>query len=257
MTDGFPFPFSLQGHRILVTGASSGLGREAALLISRLGGRVVLVGRNEDRLNEVARELAGEDHRVELRDLVKQVDGIPAWLKQVAEQGGVLNGLVHAAGVQSLMTIRTMDEAHLDSMLAVHVKTAFALTRGFRQKSVRAPSGSIVFLSSVMGLVGEPARSAYSACKGALVAMTKSLALELAPEAIRVNCLAPGFVETAMWDEVKHSLPPAQVERIVASHPLGLGRPLDIASAIVFLLAPASRWITGSTLVVDGGYTAR
>jgi NAD(P)-dependent dehydrogenase (short-subunit alcohol dehydrogenase family) len=108
-----------------------------------------------------------------------------------------------------------------------------------------------------MSVVGKPAISLYAASKGALTAMTKSLALELARDQIRVNCVAPGFVPTEMWDELRESLSGEQFQAIVAQHPLGAGTTFDVANSIAFLLSDASRWITGTNLMVDGGYTAQ
>lgn len=140
--------------------------------------------------------------------------------------------------------------------MRVNVVAASALAKGFRQRGVFVEGGSIVLLSSVMGLVGQPGQSLYSATKGALVAMTRSLALELAREQIRVNCVAPAVVMTGMSEQLKQNVSPEQFAQITAMHPLGLGRGEDVASAVAFLLADTARWITGTTLVVDGGYTA-
>jgi NAD(P)-dependent dehydrogenase (short-subunit alcohol dehydrogenase family) len=153
--------------------------------------------------------------------------------------------------------LRALTPEDVDSVMRINFAAALALSAGFRQRGVCAPQGSLVFVASVMGLVGSPARSVYSASKGALIAMTKSLALELAHEGIRVNCVAPGFVRSSMFEELTGTVPPDQIAAIEAAHPLGLGQPRDVAHAIAFLLAQTSRWITGTTLVVDGGYTAQ
>jgi NAD(P)-dependent dehydrogenase (short-subunit alcohol dehydrogenase family) len=108
-----------------------------------------------------------------------------------------------------------------------------------------------------MGLVGQAGRSVYSACKGALIGFTKSAAIELAREKIRINCVAPGLIETEGSADLFNAVTPEQKQSLVASHPLGLGRPADVAAAVAFLLADSGRWVTGTTLVVDGGYTAK
>ena len=130
------------------------------------------------------------------------------------------------------------------------------LAKGFRQKGVHTDSGSIVLMASVMGLVGAVGRSVYCSSKGAVVGLTKSLALELARDGLRVNCVAPAFVATSMFQEMKTQLGAEQIGAIESAHPLGIGEPRDVAHAIAFLLADTGRWITGTTLVVDGGYTA-
>ena len=249
-------PFSLEGGRILVTGASSGLGRATALLVARMGAQVVLTGRDAARLEETRAQLEGTGHRMKVRDL-RDTAGIPEWMVRLAAESGPLTGLAHAAGIQTVRPLRVMDDTVFNETMALNVNTAFALSKGFRQKSVCADGGSIVYFSSVMGLTGQPGQAAYSASKGALISMCRSLAVELAREKIRVNCIAPGLVETEMAGRLRETLPPAQFEAVTAMHPLGLGRTEDIAAPVVFLLSPASAWITGTTLVADGGYTAQ
>jgi 3-oxoacyl-[acyl-carrier protein] reductase len=250
-------PMDLTGRRILVTGASSGIGRETSILLSRLGANLVLVARRADALAETERLLEGNGHRSVPYDLTA-TDGIPAWMKTLAAGGGCLNGLVHSAGIHLTRPLRVLTQAHLDEVMRVNVGAAVALAKGFRQKGVVGEKGgSMVLLSSVMGLVGQPGVSIYAASKGALIALCRSLALELAREQIRLNCVSPGQVHTEMAQRQRETLTPEQSAAIEAMHPLGIGRALDVAYAIAFLLADTGRWITGSTLVVDGGYTAQ
>lgn len=249
-------PMDLTGSVILVTGASSGIGREIAILLSHLNARVILAGRNPARLADTMAALAGSGHRMETIDLALG-EAIPQWLKSVAVQTGPLQGIVHAAGRQLTVPIKFLTEANLDNVLRTNVHSALMLARGFAHKACHQPGGSLVFLSSIAAFAGRPALSAYSASKGALVSLAKSLAIEFAPQRIRVNCIAPAFVETEMLTELRATLSEAQWKALEDAHPLGLGTPRDIAHAAAFLLGPASRWITGSTLVVDGGYSAQ
>lgn len=249
-------PMDLSGCTILVTGASSGIGRETAILTSRLGARLLLVARNQERLTRTLEQLEGTGHHMQVIDLA-QTGQLLGWLKEMAREIGPLHGLVHSAGVHSTRAIRFLTEEALSEVMTVNVGAAVALVRAFRQKGVWATNSSVVLISSVMGLVGQPGVAAYCASKGAIVALTKSLALELASDGIRVNCVAPGQVKTEMTDRQWEGLSTDQKAVIAAMHPLGIGTALDVANAIAFLLADTSRWITGSTLVVDGGYTAR
>jgi NAD(P)-dependent dehydrogenase (short-subunit alcohol dehydrogenase family) len=248
-------PLDLSGHRYLVTGASSGIGRETSKLISRLGGTLVLVARDEARLHKTLSELDGGDHDIEPKDLARLED-IPNWLKGVSDRKGPISGLVHCAGIQQLAAMRHFDSLSAESLIRINLLSALSMTSAFRRKGVCANPSSIVFVSSIMGLVGKPALATYSASKGALMAMTRCLALELASECIRVNCVAPGLVRTEMSEQLFRKLSPDQQQELSNNHPLGLGEALDVAHAIGFLLSPASRWITGSVMVVDGGYTA-
>lgn len=240
---------------MLVTGASSGIGREAAVVLSQLGARVMLVARSEQRLEETRKLLEPGDHRIEVVDL-SRVEEIPGWMKDATSSFGELDGLVHAAGVQSTRPVRAWTLREYESVFQINVAASLALAKGFRQKRVHQPRASLVFLSSTMGLVGAGGRGVYSASKSAIIGLTKSLALELVREGIRVNCVAPGVVRTEMLEGLRQDITPEQFEAIEKLHPMGIGDPKDVAMAIAFLIADTSRWTTGTTLVVDGGYTA-
>lgn len=239
----------------MVTGASSGIGREVSRLLSELGAHVVLVGRNKDRLDETCRLLTGNGHYSEIMDLGK-TRSIPTSLKALADQYGRLDGLVHCAGMQFVRPLRFLKEDDVSELIKINLEAAIALAKGFRHKAVRSEDGAIVFISSIVGIVGQAGTAAYSASKGALVSLAKSLALELAQERIRVNCVAPAVVDTEMTSRFKAELTDAQFDAIEKMHPLGIGNALDVSYAIAFLLADTARWITGTTLVVDGGYSA-
>jgi NAD(P)-dependent dehydrogenase (short-subunit alcohol dehydrogenase family) len=247
--------FSLKGKRILVTGASSGIGRETAVLLSELGADLALVGRDEGRLRETASLLRGGGSEVLTFDFAR-TDLIPDWMRQNAVKSGKFMGLAHCAGVQLIQPLRFLSVEETNKLLNINVTSCVALARGFRQKDVSCAPASIVLVASVLGLVGAVGRSAYAASKGAIIALGRSLSLELARDGIRVNCVSPGYVHTAMLESAERAVGPEAVKGMEAMHPLGFGEPRDVACAIAFLLAESGRWITGSNLVVDGGYTA-
>ncbi|MEI7671680.1 MAG: SDR family oxidoreductase, partial [Deltaproteobacteria bacterium] len=235
----------------------SGIGRETAVVLGQLGARLVLSGRNEERLSATMAQLPAGEHRIEPFDLDK-VGNIPDWLLQVSAKAGKLHGLVHCAGVSSRMPVRFMSCDQADAMMRTNWTSAWALAKGFRQKKVCAEAGGrIVLVSSVSAVTGQAGATVYASTKGAIVALTRSLAMEFAAERIHVNAVLPGLVQTEMADGMGRELTPVQFQGIVAKHPLGLGQPRDVAYAIAYLLAETSRWITGSILTVDGGYTAQ
>ncbi|MCD4676667.1 MAG: SDR family oxidoreductase [Desulfobacula sp.] len=249
-------PLDLTKQRILVTGASSGIGRSTAVLLSRLGADIVLAGRSKERLQETYNQLSSGNHCLEPYDLAADVNGIPGWIKKIAEIVGPFQGLAHCAGIEYILPVLAITHEKYDELMRINTEAAFFLAKGFRQKKCHKEGASIVFIASVAGIIGQAGLSIYSASKGALISLTKALAIEFARNDIRVNSISPGHIETAMGLKVKSNLPKEQYESIINMHPLGLGSPEDVANAVAFLLAETGRWITGTNLVVDGGYTA-
>lgn len=249
-------PLSLHGRRILITGAGSGIGAATAVFLSRMGARIVAVDVDQSGLDATGKALSGAEHSFRCCDL-RDTDGIQTWMESDAA-GAPLYGLVHAAGVSCTDPVRLLKPSRYRDAILVNTEAALALARAFQKSSVsERAGGSLVFISSVMALAGTPGAAAYAMSKAALHGMARSLAVELAPRRIRVNCVAPGFVKTPMFDRAAIGWDAEQRARVEADHPLGLGQAKDVAHAIAFLLAETARWITGSILVVDGGYTAR
>ncbi|MCX6622769.1 MAG: SDR family NAD(P)-dependent oxidoreductase [Acidobacteria bacterium] len=246
----------LSGRTVLVTGASSGIGLETARLLSSLNARVALVARSSDRLDAAMSSLQGEGHACFPFDLA-QLDRIRELIQTIVARMGPLAGLVHSAGTHSIRPLRALKASDIEDLMRLNYSAALLLAKGLRERVNRAAEASIVFVSSAAGLVGEPALAAYAGSKAALIGATRCLAVELAREHLRVNCVAPGIVESELTDRIRESVSSEQFAAIAARHPLGLGSTRDVAHAIAFLLADTARWITGSVMVVDGGYSAQ
>ena len=243
-------PFSLDGRRALVTGASRGIGAATARALDRAGARVALVARSREDLESVVQDL-----RHDPLALISDLAGVssPADVaKQVLDSFGSVDILVNnAAAAARLATVDT-DAAVIDHILAVNVRAPLLLIAGLVPSMIDHGGGSIVNLSSVSALLGTPRRAAYAASKGALDAATRSLAMELGPHGIRVNSVAPGVVDTALW--AKNKLVPGVIESVERQTPLRRwATPEDIADVIVFLASDAARFITGETVAADGG----
>jgi len=240
-----------------VTGASSGIGRATALLFSRLGAKTVLADVDAAGLDETACMLCGDGHNVQVRDLT-DLEGTAGWLKALTAESGLLHGFVHAAGIPAVVPLKALSVEYWRKVFLINTEAALALAKAFQARKVYAgENGSIVFISSVMAQVGSSAAVAYSMSKAALNGMARSLAIEFAAHNIRVNCVAPAFVRTPMFERTEKLWDNEQRARVEALHPLGIGRPEDVANAAAFLAADTARWITGTVLVVDGGYTAQ
>jgi NAD(P)-dependent dehydrogenase (short-subunit alcohol dehydrogenase family) len=249
-------PYRLTGRRILVTGASSGIGRATALAVAGLGALVTVNGRDTARLTETLAALPGDGHRIAPFDLA-DADAVPAWLKAEAAAGGPFAGVAHCAGQQTGRPVRAVDRDFFDRTMHVNLLSAVALARGLRQKGCHAESCSMVLVASVAAMIGQPGNVVYSASKGGLVSATRGLAMELLRDGIRVNCVAPAMVETGMMERFRRTTTSEQFDAIAEAHPMGFGRPEDVAAPIAFLLSDAARWINGAMLPVDGGYLAR
>lgn len=245
-----------EGRRYLVTGATSGIGLATCRLLASQGAELVLVARRAELLAETIADLPGSQHASVCFDL-ERLSEIPEMVEQAAKQVGGLHGLVHAAGIHATTPLRMMKPTTAAKVFALNVTAGAMLVSGFRSKRVRRPGSSVVLMSSAVGLVGDKGVGIYAASKGAVVTMAKSFALELAPEDVRVNAVCPGVVMTPMTSALRDEVGSDAFADVEARHPLGFGTPDDVAHGISFLLSPQARWITGSSLVIDGGYTAQ
>lgn len=249
-------PFSLKGKRIIVTGASSGIGRQCAIDISRMGATVILIARNEGRLLETISTLDGSGHKPVIADLTN-FEAIPSLVDLVIAEVGKVDGLVNCAGISTTLPLKLMSSEKLDELFKTNVYAAIELTREVVKIRHMNSDGSVVFMSSIMGCVGESGKSLYSMTKGALIAAARSLATEFARRHVRFNCISPGAILTPINEKLPHMADPELRKLLEEKHLLGLGQTTDISNACIYLLSDASRWVTGHNLIVDGGYTAR
>jgi NAD(P)-dependent dehydrogenase (short-subunit alcohol dehydrogenase family) len=248
---------TFKGRTIVVSGASSGIGRAVAVHLGRHGAGLVLIARNRERLEETARLANAPVCRILELDLSRQGDIMPA-MRYTAAAVGRLYGLCHAAGTVETLPLNATCPEKLQAMAQVNYFSGVELARAVTRRDIlNEDGGSILFISAIYGLIGKPGQVAYSGSKGAMTAAARAMAVELARRGISVNTLSPGIVRTDMTDKAFSRLSAVQVQALKDTHPLGFGMPEDVAHAAAFLLAPASKWITGVDLVVDGGCSAQ
>ncbi len=247
---------SLSNKFILLTGASSGIGRETSILLSKLGAKLLLIDINEIGLLKTIEYCPNETIPLVL-DLTDS-ETLKIKIIDLVKKHGKLDGVAHIAGKPSIVPLKSISQSSATEIFQLNTYSAIDLAKIFVNHNVfSGQSGSIVFISSVYGLVGSSANVAYASSKAALHGITKSLSIELAPKKIRVNCIAPGFIKTEMMANNKDKFNDEYISKLDKMHPLGLGEAIDISYMIAFLLSDLSKWMTGSILSLDGGFTAQ
>ena len=241
-------PFSLKGRTVLVTGASSGIGKATAVLCTKLGASVIITGRNQCRLEETFSQLVGNENRYLIADLSNS-EG----LKNFIDNTPVLDGLVNNAGINKILPLQFVNEQELMNTMQINAMSPILLTQGLIKKKKINKGGSIVFVSSIAGHTrSSVGNSMYCASKGTITGFVKCISKELVAKKIRCNEVLPGQVDTPIMSQ--GAVTEEQMATLASHIPMKrLGRPDEIASGIVFLLSDAASYITGSSLIIDGG----
>lgn len=238
---------NLQGKTVLVTGASSGIGRQAAISISNQGGKLIITGRNENNLRQTLNSLVGDGHMMLAGDLLED-DHRKALVDMLPQ----LDGLVHCAGIVGPTPAKYIRHDDIKKMMGINYKIPVLLTAAILQKKLMNKGGSVVMMSSIVTQSPYFGGTLYSSSKAAIEAYTRTLALELVDRKIRVNCLSPGLVNTPLiTDPAKEENPEIvedSLQRYLAKYPMGIGEAEDVANSIVFLLSDESKWISGANI---------
>lgn len=242
-------PFHLNNKTILITGSSSGIGQQTAVNISKMGGTLILTGRNSENLNHTLSLLEGSGHQIISADLLKENER-----SQLIEQLPMLDGIVHSAGTVNPYPIKFIDQNKINETLNINYEIPVLLMAGIMRKKKINSKASVVFLSSISGQHPHKGGALYASSKAALEAFSKTLALEGFLQGMRSNCVSPAMVKTPMYEVAVQGMSKEMMDEHVKQYPLGVGYPEDVANAIIFLLSDASRWITGINITLDGGF---
>ena len=244
-------PFSLLGKTILVTGASSGIGRATAIECSKMGAQLIVTGRDRLRLEETWGALQGEGHLRLVCDLSDE-----SQIDSLVEQMPEIQGLVNNAGISKLTPVNFIKSVDLSDILRTNTVAPITLMQKLLKKKKLGKEASVVFTSSVAGIgYSSTGNGMYSASKGAISAFIKAAAIDLGPRHIRVNAVCPGMVNTHLIDD---PMIQAQIQEDMRNYLLGrYGEPEEIAWSIIYLLSDASKWVTGTNMIIDGGLTTR
>lgn len=241
---------SLQGKRILLTGASSGIGYATAIQLHKQGAHLLLTGRNESKLQELLSEIGTTNHCYFLCDISDQIE-----LDRLVEQVNSIDGIVHSAGILMPLPIKFITEEKMDAVFNVNYRGPVFLTSKLLRKKKINQGASIIFLSSISSKHPYRGGSLYVSTKAALEAFSRTLALELAPQKIRSNCISPTMVRTPIFDQTEAAVSKEEMDRHEKKHLLGFAETIDIANMIMFLLSDAAKYMTGANIVMDGGAT--
>ena len=242
-------PFHLHHKTILVTGASSGIGRQIAVSICEMGGNVIITGRDEKRLAETLNSLKTGNNKSIAADLL-----IESELEKLVTQLPLLDGVVNCAGTVNPFPLKFMTNEKINAIFDINYKVQVVLMAQVTRQKKLNKNASIVFLSSISAAHPHKGGALYAGSKAAIEALSKVIALEFYAQGIRSNCIAPAMVKTPMYEVAQKQSSKERMDAHISKYPLGVGTPEDVANTTIFLLSEASRWITGTTITLDGGF---
>lgn len=235
---------------IIVTGASSGIGRALALKLNEQGATIIAIGRSKERLLETKDKAKfQEQFYIEQKNLIEDVDNLPDYIKSLKEKYGKFKGLACVAGIDKVCTIQMLNKKDIDDVFLINYTVPMLLTKGFTDKRNNVGEGAnILFIASIAGVYPDKGQIIYGASKAALIAATTAISKETALKKIRCNCISPAWVETPMFQKQKETIGVSTEQ-----YALGIGKPIDIAELGVFLMSDKARWITATNTILGGG----
>mgnify|MGYP001060439333 CR=1 FL=1 len=241
---------TLSGKHVLVTGASSGMGRVFSQMIAKEGASVTLLARNEERLQQTLVSLEGEGHDYLVCDLTNEDQ-----VKEAIGKMSAFDGVVFCAGVNDYVPVKFIKQEKIDRIFQTNYFSEIILTQMLVKKKLVNKKASLVYISSLSSVLGVPGTLLYASSKAAINSAVKVIAAELAPQGIRANSICPGIVKTEML--AGQNIDEETFMKQEADYPLGLGTPEDVGNAVLYHLSDGSRWLTGNTMIIDGGYSLK
>ena len=250
-------PFTLKNKNILITGASSGIGKQCAISCSKMGANIILIARDKERLQETLSQLGTGNHLYYSLDITNYEEIEPI-VKDAVLKIGKISGFIHSAGIEMTLPLKMMKPEKYEKLFAINTIVGFEFARILsKKKYIESNCSSFVFIASIMSVVANAGLIGYCASKGALVSGVRAMAIELSTKNIRANCISPGYIQTEMMKKAELNMSDKEKYELKKNFLLGLGKPDDIANACIYLLSDASKWVTGTNMIVDGGYCAR